>query len=115
MSGSKPSKIVAGGYYYTKDAKGYQVIKVLKVEPSCVHIRVFKNLFASPPTIDDIPDLSINMTIDDLKQEKITFGMAHLPLDPKGFIEENPILFATLPVTEDELEGYREWKSQSGL
>lgn len=115
MSGSKSSNIVAGGYYYTKDKDGYHVLKILVVEPSSVHIRIFKNLFTSPPTIDDVPNLSINMTLDDLKQKKISFGIGHLPLDTKGFIKEKPILFATFPVTEDELEGYREWKSQSGL
>jgi hypothetical protein len=118
MNSLDPSKIVAGQYYYAKKGDVYQVTKILAIgplDPFCLHIRVYKNVFTSAPTIEDIPSLTIMMNVDELKQKNFNFGIGHAPLDAHGFIETNPVLFAVGPVTEEELDDYRYWQHEMGL
>src|SRR5262249_4059917 len=105
---------VVGGYYYVKRNGLYSVSKVLAITPGIVHLRAYRNVFASPPTSNDIPSLTIMMTIEDvmaLKNDPQTpglIGIGHAPISRAGFLGEDHVLFATGAVEDDELDGYRE-------
>jgi hypothetical protein len=99
-----------GALYSVEDGEGaYQVAKVLAVEDQGVHVRVYKNRFSTRPTQVDITSLSIG-TIHD----KDGFGMGHLPLTHNAFSAWAPRFLKDHSVTEDELDGYREFKSAGG-
>lgn len=104
------SPIKEGALYSVEDGEGaYQVAKVLAIEDLGVHIRVYKNRFPIRPTQVDFASLSIG-TIHD----KDGFGMGHLPLTHKAFSAWAPRFLNDHSVTEEELEGYREFKSAGG-
>ena len=109
-------EVVVGGYYYSKRNEVYSVSKVLALTPGIVHLRSYRNIFTAPPTSNDIPSLTIMMTMEDLMAltrdplKAGAIGIGHAPISRAGFLDEAPVLFATGPVEDDELDGYREWK-----
>jgi hypothetical protein len=113
-------EVVVGGYYYSKRDAVYRVSKVLAVTPGIVHLRSYRNIFTSPPTANDIPSLTIMMTMEDLmaltKDPKKAgpIGIGHAPISRAGFLDEAPVLFATGPVDDAELDGYRDWRRAMG-
>ena len=113
-------EVVVGGYYYSKRNDAYIVCKVLAITPGIVHLRSYRNTFTSPPTSTDIPSLTIMMTMEDLmvltkNPEKAgPIGIGHAPISRAGFLDEGHVLFATGPVEEDELDGYRDWRRAMG-
>ena len=108
--------VVVGGYYYVERNDVYTVSKVLAINPGIVHLRTYRNVFTSPPTSNDVPSLTIVMTLEDLmvlakNPEKAgPIGIGHAPISRTGFLDENPVLFASGPVEDDELDGYRDWE-----
>jgi hypothetical protein len=92
------------------------VSKILAISPGIVHLRTFRNVFPSPPTSNDIPNLTITMTMEDLvaltkdPEKAGPIGIGHAPISRAGFLGDDPVLFATGPVDDDELQGYRDWK-----
>jgi len=108
--------VVVGGYYYAKRNDVYTVSRVLAITPGIVHLRAFRNTFTSPPTSNDIPSLTLAMTMEDLMalakdpERAGPIGIGHAPISRAGFLGEAPVLFATRPVEEHELDGYRDWE-----
>lgn len=102
--------MVEGGIYSVDSGDGtFGVVKVLKVEPGIVHVRVYKNKFSSRPSSINVGDLSLG-TIKDPDG----FGMGHLPISEKDFSGWQPALLAKTKLSDDELEGYRIWKDSGG-
>jgi hypothetical protein len=97
-------EIVVGGLYATRSDGSYQIVKVLVVGESAVHLRSYATRFKQLPTHVRSSELSMG-SLDSSQG----FGIGHFPLDRKGFNLKEQILVNRESVTEDELEGYRIW------
>ncbi|HEY1375981.1 MAG TPA: hypothetical protein VGF55_04270 [Gemmataceae bacterium] len=102
--------MIEGGVYSIDNGDGtFGVVKVLKLEPGVVHIRVYRNKYAARPTSVELSDLSLG-GFDDPGG----FGVGHLPISANNVAGWRPVLLAETQVAEDELEGYRLWKESGG-
>ena len=112
LFGCSRSDVVEGGLYGTPDEKGgYHVLKVLKVGQSGVHIRGYSNYFPTLPTRIDEKRLYLAGT--DYKPPE-TLGLGHLPLSKETFAGWKPVLIQHSTVSQEELDGYEEWKKGGG-
>jgi hypothetical protein len=82
-------------------------MKVLAVDSGAVHIRTYANKFPAPPRDIDPSVLSMGEIGDPMG-----FGIGHLPIAKDGFLAEKPLLIKVLPVTDEELAGYRYYLSE---
>ena len=99
-----------GGIYSIDNGDGkFGVVKILKLEPGIVHVRVYKNKFASRPTSVNLDELSLGRVKD-----KDGFGMGHLPISEKDFKGWKAVLLTQSEVKGDELDGYKMWKEAGG-
>ena len=106
----KHSELKVGGLYSVDDGKGnYRVAKLLALDDSAVHIRLYKNKYPSRPQTVDSSTLSLGAIHD-----KDGFGMGHLPLSRKAFADWQPVFIFQSSVTDEELEGYKMWKENHG-
>lgn len=106
----KHPELKVGGLYSVDDGEGnYRVAKILALDDSAVHIRLYKNKYQSRPASVDASSLSLG-TIHD----KDGFGMGHLPLSRAAFANWQPAFLFQSAVTDEELEGYEMWKESQG-
>ena len=99
-----------GGVYSIDNGDGkFGVVKILKLEPGIVHVRVYKNKFATRPTTINLDELSLGSIKD-----KDGFGMGHLPISEKDFNGWKAVVLTKTEVKADELEGYNLWKEAGG-
>ena len=104
--------LAEGGLYYLPEENGtYKVLKVLKLDEGGVHVRLYSNVFASPPTRLD--EASLYMAGTD-RQPNEPIGMGHMPISHRSFTTWNAVYFQPSHVTEDELDGYRMWAEAKG-
>jgi hypothetical protein len=103
------SELFEGGYYSVVDGDCFGVAKLLKLEPDQVHIRVFKQRFASRPRSVDLDQLTLG-TIHDTDG----IGAGHVPLRLATFRRWKPVFLTYSEVKPDELEGYNAWKDSNG-
>jgi hypothetical protein len=100
----------AGELYSVETGDGtFSIVKVLAFEDGIVHIRLYKNRFATRPEQVDTSQLSLG-TIDD----EDGFGVGHLPISVSDFTAWDPRFLLSEKVTEEELEGYRFWQEEAG-
>ena len=107
--GDPSARWEAGGIYSISDGDGFGVVKILAIDPDAVSVRIYRETFPTRPASIDPSELSLGR-IDDPEG----FGIGHLPLSPRDFALWFPVQLATLPVTEEELVGYRSWKESGG-
>jgi hypothetical protein len=99
-----------GGVYSIDNGDGkFGVVKILKLEPGIVHVRVYKNKFAARPSAITLDELSMGSIKD-----KDGFAMGHLPISEKDFAGWKAVLLTKTEVKADELEGYKLWKEAGG-
>ena len=99
-----------GGLYSTDDGNGkFGVVKILVLEPDAVHVRIYKQTFATRPTSVDPKSLTLGR-IDD----KDGFSIGHAPLSRRTFASWQPVFLSQQSVLDSELEGYKMWKEGSG-
>jgi len=98
-----------GGLYMVFDSGEYRVVKVLALDDTGVHVRVYKNKFPVCETDVDERQLTLG-TIHD----KDGFGMGHLPLSRKAFHAWRPAFIKQSTVADNELDGYKMWKESGG-
>src|SRR5947207_9603396 len=85
---NKARKIVqddlkVGGIYSVENDNGrFGVVKILALEPSIVHIRIYTNSFATRPERIDPSTLYLGSILDDDE-----FGIGHVPLSRNGFVQ----------------------------
>jgi len=101
--------LTVGGLYSVKDEAGFKVVKILAQDGAGVHVRIYANKFPTRPDKIDPAKLTLGSIKD-----KDGFGMGHLPLDRDLFASWNPKFIAQATVSEEELDGYREWKKAKG-
>jgi hypothetical protein len=100
--------IEPGAICTVEDGDGkFGIIKVLVIDAEIAHVKIYKNKYTIRPSKIDLKTLSMGSIYD-----KDGFGIGHTPLARKGFEEWKPIIIAHESVSEDELEGYKIWKSQ---
>jgi len=99
----------AGEIYSIEDEKGFKIAKVLTVDEKAVHVRLYKNVFPQRPTQVDPKSLTLGKADD-----PDGFSIGHLPLSKSLFASWHPVLIMRTTVSEEELEGYREWKKAGG-
>ena len=103
--------IQVGGLYTAQDQDGkWRVMKVLAIDDSAIHLRSYANTFDEKPTDLDPSTLTLG-SIDD----PAGFGIGHFPIAKEGFRIDNPELLQVVPVTDDELAGYRLYQEATKL
>ena len=104
---SKLSGLKEGGIYQYSNGNGtYSVIKILKVESGGVHVRLYSNLFDSPPT--KIDESKLYLVGREAKANE-TIGQADAPWTSSSFSSKNPVFVQQSTVSAQELEGYNDW------
>ena len=106
-SGDVSQDIVVGGLYASRDEDGiFRVSKVLAVDDSAVHVRIYKNKFKAIPENLDTSTLSLGGLGD-----PDGFGIGHAPLAKENWLASH-VFLKKEPVREDELEGYKYYLEQ---
>lgn len=96
------NSIVVGGLYASKNEDGtFSVSKVLAVDDTTVHVRIYKNKFPTLPEQLDSSTLSLGKI-----GEPGGFGIGHAPMAKDGWLAAETFLKKE-PVREEELEGYK--------
>jgi hypothetical protein len=112
LFGCSRSTFVEGGLYYTPGEKGgYSVLKILKLDDGGVHVRLYSNKLAEPPT--KIDESTLYMAGMNRKPEE-SLGMGHAPISKKSFAGWNAKFVQQSAVKEDELDGYKMWLEAKG-
>lgn len=104
-----PADLEAGDICLVQSSDGgYQVAKLLAVDRSAVHVRLYKQRFFEVPRFVNTAALTMGTVHD------TGFGIGHLPISRASFASWRPIRIQHELVAEDELEGYRVWKDAEG-
>ena len=98
-----------GDVYAVKSGNQYSIVKVLAVDRTAIHIKMYSDLFSWVPKTVDTSTLSRG-SIDGTEG----FGIAHVPLSRATFAAWEPLRILTEGVTEEELGGYRLWEEYKG-
>ena len=110
VCGAESEPVRAGALYSVDAGHGYiQVAKVLATDATGVHIRLYRNRFEVRPTSVEFSSLQIGSIHD-----KGGFGIGHMPLTHRAFAAWEPVFLTSSAVTDDELDGFREWESAKG-
>ena len=97
------TEVVAGDLCSVADGDMFRVIKVLRVEPNAVHVRVYAPRYLERPVSAAKEQLTLGTV------EEREFGIGHLPLDRAELERWQPVMIANEPVEPEELEGYEVW------
>ncbi|NRF72470.1 hypothetical protein HLB44_36525 [Aquincola sp. S2] len=104
--------LIEGGLYSTRNENGtYSVLKILKLDPEGVHVRLYSNQFPEHPAKLDTSSLymaGMNRKADE------SLGMGHAPISRKAFTTWGVKFIKVVPVEGQELEGYPMWQEASG-
>jgi hypothetical protein len=98
---------------YSVEAEGgvYTIVKILKVDPDGVHLRLYSNHFASrPPDVDTTTLYMAGMN----RAPGELLGMGHAPISRASFATWGAEIIKVVPVEPSELEGYEMWKDAEG-
>ena len=101
---------VGGLYSFVAEPGRYGVLKVLRVDPNAVHVRVYQGHSETRPVQVDPAALKLASIHDDQEAP----GIGHLPITPGTFAEWSPRLLRLTAVAPEELDGYEEWKKAGG-
>jgi hypothetical protein len=108
--GSGANRMKEGGIYSIDNGDGkFGIVKILKLESGIVHVRIYKEKFATRPESIKVEQLSLGSIKD-----KDGFGIGHLPISKNDFTGWKAVFLCETEVKEDELEGYNMWKEAGG-
>ena len=88
---------------------GFGIVKILRLDPSIVHVALYGNKFSQRPSHVDTRILQFGQI-----GEEGANGIGHLPLSRATFAQWHPVRIERAEVTEDELFGYRMWVEHRG-
>jgi hypothetical protein len=103
------SRYASGDIYSVVSQDGFSIAKVLAVDPTVIHVRIYKQHYSTRPQHLDLASLTLG-TIDDPDG----FGVGHVPLKKETFSPWDPVLITHAPVSTEELAGYEAWKESKG-
>jgi hypothetical protein len=90
---------------------GFNIVKVLAVTKGIVHVRLFKNQFQTRADAAGAASSTLSLGgIDDPEG----FGIRHLPMDRETFEKLKPEFIRQESVSEEELQGFKDWKAATG-
>ena len=87
------------------------MVKILKLDPEGVHVRIYSNHFAIRPNDVDVATLYMAGTTSPSGHN---LGIGHLPLLRASFVNWRPRLIKVVLVDPSELDGYEMWKEGKG-
>lgn len=87
---------------------GYKVVKILVIDQSTVHVRLYAERFSEVPRFVTAAALTLGTIHDE------HHGIGHLPLSRPTFASWLPLRIQHEVVTEDELDGFRMWEISMG-
>lgn len=109
-SKSKSNKFRAGDVYSIKEKSSiFAAVKALVVEHDTIHVCLYSQRFTTRPKSIASESLAV---LPPGKGEGL--GILHLPLAISDFVAWEPKLVLRATVTDDELGGYKIWKSSGG-
>ena len=109
-SGPIEEPIKVGGLYAeARDDGKWNVVKVLAIDERVVHLRLYANTFDQQPTEINAAELTLGDA-----SAPAEMGIEHLPMAKSGFLDTHALI-QVVPVTDDELEGYRLYKEATKL
>jgi hypothetical protein len=85
----------------------FGVVKILVIDDSIAHLKIYKNKYNFRPSNIDIKSLSLG-TIND----KDGFGIDHVPIARKDFDNWKPVVVGFERVSKEDVEGYEIWKNR---
>ncbi len=105
-------RLMEGGLYSTRNKNGsYSVLKVLKLDPQGVHVRMYSNQFAQHPSKLDESMLYIaGMN----RKSNESLGMDHAAISRASFASWGARFIKFGPVRQEELDGYEMWREAGG-
>ena len=103
---------IEGGLYVTPQENGNFVpLKILKVDSYGVHVRIYSNVYPTPPALID--ETTLYMAGVD-KREEEPLGMGHLPISSESFSGWDAKFVQKSSVAAEELDGYQMWLEAEG-
>jgi hypothetical protein len=93
------------------DEGDYAVMKLLAVDGTGVHARLFVQRFSSRPKASTLPDLTLAPFGHGHNNP---FSIGHMPLSLRSFLGWQPEVIGEQPVANGELDGYQEWRDAKG-
>lgn len=106
------SQWLEGGLYVTPQENGSFVpLKILRVDNHGVHVRIYSNVYPTPPA--HIDESTLYMAGVD-KREDEPMGMGHLPISSETFSDWGAEFVQQSSVVAEELEGYQMWLEAEG-
>jgi len=103
---------VEGGLYVTpRENRNFVPLKILKVDDHGVHVRIYSNVYPTPPA--HIDESTLYMAGVD-KREDEPLGMGHLPISSESFSGWGAAFVQQSSVGAEELEGYQMWLEAEG-
>ena len=84
-------------------------MKILAVDRTGIHVRLYVERFRNRPTQSEIPELTLAPF-----GPEYAFSIGHIPLCYASFAAWNPRFICTRSVDENELDGYRMWVDAPG-
>ena len=91
--------LVVGGLYTSQDKDGsYGVTKIVALDETTVHVRMYSNTFETKPK--------------DVNSKDLQSFIGHAPMAKEGFLLGNPELLKVEKVAESELVGYNYYMQQ---
>ncbi|MBA3315687.1 MAG: hypothetical protein M3552_22030 [Planctomycetota bacterium] len=101
-----------GGLYHIPGEDGsFKMLKILKLDGGGVHVRLYSNVFPSPPT--HVDEATLYMAGMDRRPDE-PMGMGHLPISSRSFAGWNAVFVQQSNVIDEELEGHRMWLEARG-
>ena len=101
---------VGGIYSFREDEHTFIAGKILAVDKTTLHLRLYRNTFETRPTEDDVAHLTMG-SLDDAEG----VGVKHFPMGISSFLQLKPLFLAQDSVRELELHDYFQWKQGSSL
>ncbi|MEA3402182.1 MAG: hypothetical protein U9R79_13175 [Armatimonadota bacterium] len=99
-----------GGLYSVDSGEGFfQVAKILALDESAVHVRLYANRFEERPEDVDPSVLRLRSA-----HQQDSPGIGHMPVTREVLSASRPVFLRQVPVEEEELEGYRMWQDSGG-
>lgn len=105
---SPKEKLVAGAVCTVEGEGRYGVVKILAIDDTIAHVRIYKNEFDERPATVDLKTL----TLGKLSDKDGGLGVGHIPVPREEFEQWKPVVIANEKITEEELEGYKIWMAQ---
>ena len=101
-------KYKIGGLYsiVSGEPEEINIVKVIAITKGIVHVRQYKNTYPSRPVSIDSATLSLGSN-----EDPEGFGIRHLPADKETFEKMQPVFIKQENVTDEELQGFKDWKA----